>query len=129
MEEELQDIHVAGDYGLQVYDQKGGQKHVPSTVWSVPAGWHPPGLEGSRIVHAEVLSTGDVVVAFFSLENGIDLILLPKELFVQKKTESGVIVYPKLPNPWHPTVSTPTEQWQWPSATTEYSLITPTPAK
>lgn len=118
-----------GEYGLRVY-QKGDDRHqLPSTVWSVPHNWHPPGLERSRIVHAEVISTGDVVVAFFSLENGLDLILLPKELFVQKKTESGIIVYPKLPSPWHPTVSTPSMRWEWTSATTEYSVVSPDPQK
>lgn len=121
---------VAGDYGLEVFQQKGDEKQqVPSNVWAVPRGWHPPGVERSRIVHAEVLSTGDVVVVFFSPEKGIDLVLLPKDLFVQKKTESGFIVFPKLPTPWHPTVSTPSMRWEWPSATTEYSVVSPDPQK
>lgn len=123
-------MYFAGEYGLQVHQHKGGEEqYVPSTVWSVPGDWHPPSLEGSRIVHAEILSSGDVVVAFYSPGNGLDLILLPKELFVHEKTDSGVIVYPKLPNPWHPTVSTPPEHWQWPSATTEYSVFSPEPQK
>ncbi|XP_045115181.1 uncharacterized protein LOC123506877 [Portunus trituberculatus] len=120
-------IHVTqkpeGDYGLQVYDNKL-EKLLQSTEFSLPGDWKPPGLEKSRIVHAEFLESGDVVVAFFSLENSLDLILLPKELFVYEKTNSGVIVYPKLDVPWHPTVSSSTEYWQWPDTTTPYTTTT-----
>ena len=117
---------VAGDYELDVFRQDEDTKHrVSSKLWALPSGWRPPGLELSRIVHTEVLSTGDVIVAFFSLENGLDLILLPKELFVYEETESGIIVFPELKVPWHPTVSTPTEYWKWPNTTTPYSVPSP----
>ncbi|KAK8390497.1 hypothetical protein O3P69_010292 [Scylla paramamosain] len=122
-------IHVThnpeGDYGLEVYDNDL-EKLLPSTVFSLPGDWKPPGLEKSRIVHSEFLESGDVVVAFFSLENSLDLILLPKELFVYKKTNSGVIVFPKLDVPWHPTVSTSTEYWAWPNTTAPYNTTTST---
>ncbi|XP_042220965.1 uncharacterized protein LOC121865515 [Homarus americanus] len=113
-----------GEYGVQVYQQvEEATTHLPTQVWTLPPGWHLPGKKDSRVVHAELLSTGDVVVVVFSLQHGLDLVLLPKEFFqttttttttTPKSHSHETIVFPQVSEEWHPTVSTPAaERWSW----------------
>lgn len=110
---------------MRVY-QRSDQHPIllPSQTWSVPPEWRAPGRETARIVHAELLSSGDVVVVLYSPEDGLDLIVLPQEIFqpIEVSTDNAII-FPEVSVPWHPTVSTPAEKWQW--ASDDAEAVTP----
>lgn len=106
-----------GEYGVRVFERSQRRPILlPSQTWSIPPGWRAPGHEAARVVHAELLSSGDVVVVLYSPEDGLDLVVLPKEIFKPiEVTTNNAIIFPKVSVPWHPTVSTPAEDWTWPS--------------
>ncbi|XP_063595750.1 uncharacterized protein LOC134772638 [Penaeus indicus] len=107
-----------GEYGVRVFKSSSAQRPIllPSQTWSVPPEWRAPGREAARVVHAELLSSGDVVIVLYSPKDGLDLIVLPQEIFKPTEaTTDNAIIFPKVSVPWHPTVSTPAEEWTWPS--------------
>lgn len=122
-----------GDYGVQVFDKADSttRTRVPTREWTSPVEWYLP-TKTARVVHAEVLPTGDVIVVIYSPEFGLDLVLLPEELFLPKTptTSPQSIVFPKVSVPWHPTVSTKPDNWSWPDSDIEVttpSISYPTP--
>ncbi|XP_045605348.1 uncharacterized protein [Procambarus clarkii] len=128
LEKELEHMHITvsqprdGEYGVDVYQESADDlSRLPTTMLTLPPGWHLPGKEDSRVVHAELLSSGDVVVVVFSLENGLDVVLLNKELFLPNSSTSPLqaIVFPEVSVPWHPTLSTPADKWPWTSSDVE----------
>nr|XP_053639890.1 uncharacterized protein LOC128693970 [Cherax quadricarinatus] len=115
---DVDDMHIevsepqAGKYNVEVFRLSDRSlTRLPTKNLTLPPGWHLKGRESSLVVHAELISTGDVVVVLFGLEHGLDLVLLPKEFFRSNSPEA--IVFPEVSVPWHPTLSTPTEKWSW----------------
>ncbi|XP_068213175.1 uncharacterized protein [Palaemon carinicauda] len=124
-----------GKYKLKVYHGTGSERfQVPTKAWKVPNDWSTPGRSTSKIVHAEVLSNGDVVLVIYSDQTGLELIVLPLEILEIPGGVSTVsprpiifphqpIVFPNFTVPWHPTVPTPPEKWEWVSSDAE--IVTP----
>lgn len=113
---------VAGEYILQVFANNSTSTHtrITTLVWTSPVGWHLPG-QTARVVHAELLPTGDVIVVVYRPESGLDVILLPEELFLEgiPTTSPQSIVFPNVTVPWHPTLSTEAYNWTWTYSDTE----------
>ncbi|XP_066952447.1 uncharacterized protein [Macrobrachium rosenbergii] len=124
-----------GKYKLEAYQGTGSERsQIPAKAWKVPNDWKAPGRNTSKVVHAELLSNGDLVLVLYSRRTGLELIVLPLEILEIPEQVATVsprpilfpgqpIIFPNATVPWHPTLPTPPEKWEW--VPSDVEVVTP----
>ncbi|KAK7065792.1 hypothetical protein SK128_012625 [Halocaridina rubra] len=110
-----------GTLGVEVYQGTGPTRaRIPTRNWRVPTTWRAPIKDSSQVVHAELLSTGQVVIVIYNPTNGFDVVVLPIEIIEVETDDIPLeissphpILFPDHSVPWHPTVSTIPDNWEW----------------